>query len=176
MSRFWIIQFAGALLLTLATGQRALAQSNEVTFLRGEGKFFAGSGTQRSRVGSLMYGRRITDRVAVEGGLDWLLLRGDGFAGFQVAGVYHLRSTHESGRLLPFVAVGIGNTSTDLTELPVHAVYHVRAGLKYYVIRPIGVRVEFANRLIHTDNDRYFQGAGNWTNLPSIDIGFSVRY
>ena len=152
------------------------AQSNEFTFSKGVGWFEGGRASQNSRVGSLTYSRTLTDAFAVEGGMDWFFLRGDGFAGFQIGGVFHFRPPRATRKITPFVGLSIGNTSTDFTEVPARAVYHARAGLKYFVFPAFGARLEFEERLLHTSNDGYFQGAGRWAQLPSFAIGISLRH
>src|ERR1051326_7551233 len=116
-----------AFLLSVTCSATGVAQSNEFTYSLGIGRFEAGSASQRSRVGSLTYSHSVTPMFAIEGGFDWFWLRGDGFAGFNIGGVFHFRPAGETRRLTPYGGVGIGNTSTDLTEIPASAVYHFRA-------------------------------------------------
>jgi hypothetical protein len=167
---------AGCALFAMTLASSGMAQANEFTFSRGIGRFIAGNATQRSRTGSLLYSRSVTEQVAIEGGFDWFFLRGDGFSGFNIAGVYHFTPSSNTRQFIPFVSLGIGNTSTDLTEIPVHAVYRTRAGMKYYILPAVGFRVEFTERIIHTARDGYFQGAGDWAQLASIDFGLTLRH
>ena len=165
-----------ALVLALGAGKPLFAQSNEFTFTKGEGRFVAGPASQPSRVGSLTYSRSVNDLFAIEGGFDWFFLRGDGFSGFEIAGVYHFRPAISTRKIIPFISLGVGNTSTDLTEIPARAVYHVRTGIKYYFFKPIGIRFEFEQRVLHTSRDAFFQGAGEWASLPSVAVGISLRH
>jgi hypothetical protein len=63
------------------------------------------------------------------------------FQRFNIDGVYHFTPSSDTRQFIPFVSLGIGNTSTDLTEIPVHAVYRTRAGMKYYILPAVGLRV-----------------------------------
>ena len=164
------------LLMLLAFCGSAHSQNNEFTLMRGAGRFYRGGMSEKSGTGSLTYSRMVTRTVAIEGGLDWFFLRGDGFSGFHVSAVYHFLSPIAPRQVIPFASVGIGNTSTDFTEIPMRTVYRVNAGMKYYVWPAVGIRVQLDDRIVHSVRDAYFAGAANWAQLPSFSVGVSLRH
>lgn len=106
----------------------ALAQNNEVSLSAGGGGLLSGGKSVSAPACTLAYTRHLTDHLAVEGAFELFYIRGDDFAGAQVAALYHFRPADETRRFIPYVTAGIGKTSTDFTEIEGQVVIRLGGG------------------------------------------------
>ncbi len=137
-----------------------------------------------SSVFSLSYLFHFTDHIAAEGALDFFTYRfltgpsdqpyeyTDGYSGAEVAVVYNFRKSRQLRRWLPYVAAGVGKTTTDFTEIPGTPYYRFGAGVAYNFSDRLGTRIEFRNETIRGLG----WGSGTDANLPSIRCGIVLRF
>jgi hypothetical protein len=162
----------------MAQGRWELAVSG------GGGALNTRSDTTFSPVVSLSLLAHIDEHVSVEGGFDlfWRrLVSGpeaqsvfwDDYAGAEISGLFHFRPSREERRWIPFVAAGIGATSTDFTEIAAHRYYRLGAGLSCHFNERYGIRFELRDEII--------EGLGadlgdSKAHLPSLRAGFVLRF
>jgi hypothetical protein len=157
---------------------------SEIAFSGGGGSLFVDRSDHFSSVFSFSYLLHITDHISAEGALDFFtykFLTGpsdqpyeytDGYTGAEVAVVYHFRKSRQVHKWLPYVAAGVGKTTTDFTEIPGTAYYRFGAGVSYNVSDRLGTRIELRNETI-----RGLGWAGRTdANLPSLRCGIVLRF
>ncbi len=162
----------------------AMAQErHEVGLSVGGGSLQIDPGGGRTEVFSLTYQFRMTKHFSVEGALDsfyYTFPTGpldnpsnykDGYLGAEAAAVYYLLNRDER-RFVPFVAAGIGKTSTDFTEIAGHAYYRLGAGFVVPLTHRLGLRLEARDEIIR---DLAPNGSGSG-NLPSLRCGVFYRF
>ena len=100
----------------------------------------------------------------------------DGFAGVQGSVLYHLRPAATGRRFVPYLTAGIGNTTTDFTEIPSEWVIRLGGGFKYFFgqSQKFGLRVEARDEIIGEDNRIFFPPTQ--INLPSARVGVVYRF
>jgi hypothetical protein len=169
----------------LAGGFTAAAQGrHEIAFSVGSGWLQADPGGGSTPVLSFSYQFHITDHISAEGALDFFyykFLTGppnaqytykDDYAGAEAAVVYHLRPNRDTGRWLPFVAAGIGKTTTDFTEIAAHRYYRLGAGVAYNLTDRLGLRLEARDEIIQS----LWANGSPKGNLPSLRCGIVYRF
>ena len=169
----------------LLGSQQIWAQArNEIAFSIGAGSLQVNPGGGTTPVYSLSYRCHITRHFSAEGALDvfyYKFLTGplnnqsiykDGYLGAEAALVYYFLPNRETGRLLPFVAAGIGKTTTDFTEIPAHPYYRLGAGFSYNLTENWGLRFELRDEIIKS---LYISGSPTG-NLPSARFGIVRRF
>ena len=171
--------------LMIAASQQAEAQGrSEIALSFGGGSLQANTGGGATIVFSCSYRFHITQHVSVEGALDTFnyniaadapenssIFRDD-YLGAEAAIVYHFLPNRDTGRLLPFVAVGIGKTTTDFTEIAAHPYYRLGAGVNYHLTDRLGFQLEVRDEII---KKLWTHGEPNG-NLPSIRGGIVIRF
>src|SRR5262245_22229253 len=137
------------------TGARCLAQDrNEIALSVGAGSLQVDPGGGATAVFSLSYQLHITRHFSGEGALDsfnYTFQTGpsqgtykDGYLGAEAAIVYDfLPNSGGTTAIRPFVAAGIGKTTTDFTEIAAHPYYRLGAGISYRLTNRYGLRIEF---------------------------------
>jgi hypothetical protein len=171
--------------LILSGGRQALAQArNEISFSAGVGSLQIIPDGGATPVYSFSYRRNITRHFSIEGSLDifyYKFLTGplnkqsvykDDYLGAEAAVVYYFRPNREIGRLLPFVAAGIGKTSTDFTEIQAHPYYRFGAGFSYNLTEKWGLRFELRDEIVKS---LYIHDSPTG-NLPSARLGIVRRF
>jgi len=154
----------------------ALAQENEVSLSVGGGGFLSGGTSVGARAVTLAYTRNLTDHFAAEGGVELFWIRGDDFAGVQVAVLYHFRPFEKTRKVIPYVTAGIGGTSTDLTEIQGEMVIRLGGGLKYHFLEALGLRVEFRDEIVRTGESIYYPLRGSPQHFLSARAGIVLRF
>ncbi len=172
MSRLF---FAACCVLVLSP-MAVWAQKNEVSFSAGGGGVFSHGESVSAPAYTLAYTRSLTDHLAVEGAFELFYLKGDGFAGAQVAALYHFRPAYETRRVIPYVTAGIGKTTTDFTEIESQVVVRLGGGFKYYIWDALGLRVEFRDEIIRTGNNPYYPLPGSPQHFLSARAGVVFRF
>jgi hypothetical protein len=174
------------LFLLLLTGSRQVwAQDrNEIAFSLGAGSLQVNPDGGATPVYSFSYQRHITRHFSAEGALDIFYYKfrtgpvdnqsvyKDDYLGAEAALVYYFLPNRETRRLLPFVAAGIGKTSTDFTEIPAHAYYRVGAGVSYNLTEKWGLRFELRDEIV----EKLYIHNNPTGNLPSIRLGIVRRF
>jgi hypothetical protein len=172
-------------LLILAGSRQVWAQDrNEIAFSLGGGSLQVNPDGGATPVYSFSYRFHITRHFSAEGALDifyYKFLTGplneqsvykDDYLGAEAALVYYFFPNRETGRLLPFVAAGIGKTSTDFTEIAAHPYYRLGAGFSYNLTEKWGLRFELRDEII---KNLYINGNPTG-NLPSARLGIVYRF
>lgn len=171
--------------LMMAASRQADAQGrSEIALSLGGGSLQADTGGGATVVFSCSYRFHITPHFSVEGTLDMFnynipeyapndssIFRDD-YLGAEAAIVYHFLPNRDTGRLLPFVAVGIGKTTTDFTEIAAHPYYRLGAGVNYHLTDRLGIQFEVRDEII---TKLWIHGEPNG-NLPSIRGGIVIRF
>jgi hypothetical protein len=157
------------------------AQNKEISFSLGGGGLFGADDSKGARVCTLAYTRHLKWRLAVEGSIEFFFVHvpnfgWDDYHGVQGSVIYHLRSVSEDQRFIPYLTAGIGNTTTDFTEIPSERVIRLGAGFKYFIgqSRRLGLRVEARNEIIGEDNTIFFPRTR--INFPSARVGVVYRF
>jgi hypothetical protein len=142
----------------------------------------ANRGGGPTAVWGFAYDLHVTGRVTVEGALDIFYydtpttglgsVYRDDFAGAEVAVLIHPLNCCDTGRLLPFVAVGIGKTTTDFTEIAANRYYRFGVGAAYQLDLRFGVRLELRDDYI----TRLYGGGSPAAHLPSVRASFVRRF
>ena len=172
--------------MSLFIAMPVMAQSrSELSFSIGGGSLDAGTaGGGGTSVVSLSYQYHITRHISAEGALDFFnykFLTGpsenpyvykDDYAGAEAAVVYHFRPSRQTGRWLPFVAAGIGKTTTDFTEIAASPYYRFGAGVAYNFTGKLGLRFEARDEL----NRGLWTGGSPNGNLLSLRCGIVYRF
>ena len=169
----------------LIAGPPATAQDrHELTFSAGGGSILVREGGGAMPVFSFSYQFHFTKHVSAEGALDFFtypFLTGppdnqvryrDDYTGAEAALVYHFRSICDTGKWVPFVAAGIGKTTTDFTEIPAEIYYRFGAGVAYNFSGRFGVRVEARDEVI----SHLYGNGGPHGNIPSLRFGIAYRF
>ena len=166
--------------LALICAVPAVAQKNEISFSAGGGGLVGNGESKGASAYTLAYNRNITDRWAAEGSLELFYINvpnfgRDDYIGVQGAVLYHFRSGKDQ-RLVPYLTVGVGNTSTDPTEIPSSLVIRLGGGFKYFLDQSqrFGLRVEARNEIIEKDNTVFYPPTR--INFPSVRAGFIYRW
>jgi hypothetical protein len=171
--------------LMMAAGRQVEAQGrSEIALSLGGGSLQANTGGGATVVFSCSYRFHITQHFSVEGALDMFnynipeyapndssIFR-DEYLGAEAAIVYHFLPNRDTGRLLPFVAAGIGKTTTDFTEIAAHPYYRLGAGVNYHLNDMLGFQFEVRDEII---KELWIQGKPN-ANLPSVRGGIVIRF
>jgi len=169
--------------ILFAPGLQA-ADRSELALSFGGGALSVDSGTKATPVISLSYLYHITSHVAVEGSYDIFFHRfltgpldapyeyWDGYEGVEAALVCHLRKWQETGRWIPFLAAGIGKTTTDFTEIRASRYYRLGAGVSYHFTEKFGTRIEVRDEII----DDLYSARRPGANLPSVRAGLVYRF
>lgn len=172
--------FVAPLFLTLLCAAPAVAQKNEISFSAGGGGLIGNSQSKSASVYTLAYDRSLTDHWAVEGSLEFFYVEvpnfgRDDYTGVQGAVIYHLRSTKDQ-RFIPYLTAGVGNTTTDFTEIPSSLIIRLGGGFKYFFgqSKRFGLRIEARNEIIEKDNTIFYPSTR--INFPSARIGFIYRF
>ncbi|HXK59976.1 MAG TPA: outer membrane beta-barrel protein [Acidobacteriota bacterium] len=173
------------LILTSTTSLQADDGSRLALIVSGGGGSLQVADTsQFSPVFSLALLVHITDHVSAEGGIDFFwhkLLTGpladqkvfwDDYTGAEAAVLYHFRPARESERWIPFVAAGIGSTSTDFTEIEGSRYYRLGGGASYYFGEKWGVRIEVRDEIV----ERLWIPENHGAHLPSLRFGLVRRF
>ena len=140
-------------------GRSVCAQSrSEIAFSLGTGSLQVSPGGGTTGVSSLSYWFHITRHISAEGALDEFnynfptgpanSIDKDDYLGAEAALVCDFSSRRETGRVLPLVAVGIGKTTTDFTEIAAHPYYRLGAGISYYLTDRFGIRLEARDEIV----------------------------
>lgn len=158
-----------------------VAQNNEISFSVGGGSLIGADESEGARVSTLAYTRYLTGRLAVEGSLELFYVHvpnfgWDDYHGVQASVIYHLKSVSTDQRFIPYLTAGIGNTTTDFTEIPSEWVVRLGGGFKYFFgqSRRLGLRVEARNEIIGEDNTIFFPRTR--INFPSARVGVIYRF
>ncbi|MGH8845778.1 MAG: hypothetical protein ACREA2_15840 [Blastocatellia bacterium] len=158
-----------------------VAQNNEISFSVGGGGLIGADESEGARVSTLAYTRYLTGRWAVEGSLELFFVHvpnfgWDDYHGVQGSVIYHLKSMSTDQRFIPYLTAGIGNTTSDFTELPSERVIRLGGGFKYFFgqSRRLGLRVEARNEIIGEDNTIFFPRTR--INFPSARVGVVYRF
>ena len=171
-------------LIPAASRQAAAQGRNEIGFSLGGGSLQTNPGAGATAVFSLSYQFHITRHFSAEGALDlfnYKFLTGppdspyiykDDYLGAEAAAVYYFRASRQTGRLLPFIAAGIGKTTTDFTEIAAHPYYRLGAGVAYHLSDRLGFRLEARDEIIRSLS---IHGSPNG-NLPSIRFGIFLSF
>lgn len=181
--RFSVLVLSVSFLLLV--NQQIWAQArNEIAFSAGAGFLQVNPDGGTTPVWSLSYRRHITSHFSVEGALDVFYYKqligplddqsvfNDDYLGADAALVYYLLPNRETNRFLPFVAAGIGKTSTDFTEIPGHPYYRFGAGFSYNLTDKWGMRFEARHEIVKS---LYIHGNPTG-NLPSVRLGIVRRF
>ncbi len=158
----------------------AQAQQNEVSISVGGGSLVSQGESLSAPTFTLAYTRNLPARFAVEGALEvfFVPIRGfgrDGFGGVQGAVLYHFRSPTKPQRLIPYLTVGVGKTTTDFTEIPGESVVRLGGGVKYFFSEAFGLRVEMRDEII-SNQRRTIPWPGSSINFPSARVGIIYRF
>jgi hypothetical protein len=158
-----------------------LGQNNEISFSAGGGRLIGANESEGAPVYTLAYTRYLTKRLAVEGSLELFYVHVPGFGwddyhGVQASVIYHLKSASTDQRFVPYLTAGIGNTTTDFTEIPSERVIRLGGGFKYFFgqSQRLGLRVEARNEIIGEDNTIFFPQTR--INFPSARVGVIYRF
>jgi Outer membrane protein beta-barrel domain len=164
-----------------ASGQ----ERQEIGIAAGRGRLAMAGSAQTTPVLSFWYQGHATKRVSVEGGFDFFsytfhvnrrdpasYLYRDGYSGASIALVYYPLTCSGIGRVLPYVAAGVGKTTTDFTEIPATVYYRLGAGVAYNLSNRIGLRVEAREEIISA-LDPYVAPRAT---LPSLRFGIVRRF
>jgi hypothetical protein len=169
------------LFLAVVFANPVAAQNNEISFSVGGGLLIGSDRSEGARVYTLAYTRYLTERLAVEGSLELFYVKvpnfgWDDYHGVQGSALYHLKSASTDQRFIPYLTAGIGNTTTDFTEIPSEWVVRLGGGFKYFFgqSRRLGVRVEARNEIIGEDNTIFFPRTR--INFPSARVGVVYRF
>jgi hypothetical protein len=152
------------------------AQKNELSLSAGGGGLLSGGKSVSAPAYTLAVTRSLTDRVAVEGAVELFYLQGDDFLGAQAAVLYHFRPADETRRLIPYATAGIGKTSTDFTEIEGQLVIRLGGGIKYFLVEPLGLRVEVRDEIIRTGGSSYYPLPGSPQHFLSAWVGVVYRF
>jgi hypothetical protein len=171
--------------LIILAGPVSLAQGrHELAFAAGGGSLIVKPDGGGTPVFSFSYQFHFTNHISAEGAFDifyYRFLTGpagqqyvyrDDYAGAEAAVVYHFLGNRETGRCLPFVAAGIGKTTTDFTEIPATRYYRFGAGVSYHMTRSLGLRFEIRDERI---TGLYHPESPN-AHLPSVRMGIVLRF
>ena len=163
----------------------AIAQArNEIAISYGIGSLQVDPGGGTTAVFSVSYRLHMTRYLSVEGAMDtfnYKFLSGpagdlstykDDYHGVEAALICYFRPNRETGRVLPFIAAGIGKTTTDFTEIPSHPYYRLGAGVAYNLNERFGLRLELRDEIIK----RLYQLGEPNGNLPSVRLGIVYRF
>ena len=171
-----------SLLLIALASSRAMAQGrSEIAFSLGMGSLETSTGGGSTGVFSLSYTFHITRHFSAEGALDFFNYKipginsesyNDDYHGAEAAVLYYFIHSRETRRLLPFVAAGIGKTTTDFTEIPAHIYYRLGAGIAYHLNSSLGLRMEARDEII-AELWTYGRPSGH---LPSVRCGIAYRF
>ena len=169
------------LFLAVVFANPVAAQNNEFSFSVGGGLLIGSERSEGARVWTLAYTRYLTERLAVEGSLEAFYVKvpnfgWDGYAGVQGSALYHFKSASTDQRFIPYLTAGIGNTTTDFTEIQSEWVIRLGGGFKYFFgqSRRLGLRVEARNEIIGEDNTIFFPRTR--INFPSARVGVVYRF
>ena len=162
--------------LSLISAAPIYAQKNELSLSAGGGRLVGDTESRSASAYTLAYTRYLTDQWAVEGGLELFFVTADDNLGVQAAVLYHFRPTGKDQRWTPYLTAGIGNTSTDPTEIPSVVVIRLGGGLKYFFgqSQKFGLRFEARNEIIGKDNTVFFPQTR--INFPSARVGVIYRF
>jgi len=173
------------LFLIPGSARPVLAQGrNEIAFSAGGGPLLVNPGGGATPVFSFSYQFHITGHFSVEAALDVFYykfvvgppdspsLYRDDYAGVEAAVVYNFRAHPKTGRWLPFVAAGIGKTTTDFTEVPSQRYYRLGGGVAYHLTERLGIRLEARDEIIR----RLWANGNPHGNLPSLRCGIVFRF
>jgi hypothetical protein len=159
----------------------AVAQNNEISFSIGGGLLIGANESEGARVCTLAYSRYLIKRFAVEGSIEFFFVKvpnfgWDDYHGVQASVIYHLTSPSTDRRFVPYLTAGIGNTTTDFTEIPSERVVRLGGGFKYFFgqSQRLGLRVEARNEIIGEDNTIFFPRTR--INFPSARVGVIYRF
>jgi hypothetical protein len=157
------------------------AQNNEISFSVGGGSLIGEDESRGARVSTLAYTRHLTERWSVEGSLEFFSVNipnfgRDGFAGVQGSVLYHLRRMTPDRQFVPYLTAGVGNTTTDFTEIPSEWVIRLGGGFKYFLdqSQKFALRVEMRNEIIGEENRIFYPPTR--INLPSARAGIVYRF
>ncbi len=157
---------------------QANAQSrSELAFSLGAGSLQTTPGGGATAVFSFSYQFHISRHFSAEGALDGFTYQTrtgykDGYLGAEAAAIYSFLNNRETGRWLPFVAAGIGKTTTDFTEIAADRYYRIGAGVAYHFTERIGLRIEIRDEImksLHYDST-------SMVHLPSARCGIVYRF
>lgn len=169
-----------AFCLALLCAAPAAAQKNEVSFSVGGGGLIGNNESRSASAYTLAYDRNLTDQLALEGSLEFFYVDvpnfgRDDYTGLQGALLYHFRSSKDQ-RFVPYLTAGVGNTTTDFTEIPSTLVIRLGGGFKYFFgqARLFGLRVEARDEIIGKDQTIFFPASR--INFPSARVGFIYRF
>jgi len=166
------------------TAQTKAQGRQELAFSAGAGSLFVNGAGRTSPVGSFSYRFHFTNHISAEGALDFFSYEfqsgppaqpysyRDGYSGAEAALVYYLRQSRPSQHWLPFIAAGVGKTTTDFTEIAAAPYYRIGVGISYHFTARFGIRVEMRDEII---TKLYGNGSPNG-NLPSIRFGLVYRF
>lgn len=175
---------AVSFLMILAVPVSSAQGRHELAFAAGGGALIVKPDGGGTPVLSFSYQFHFTNHISAEGAFDvfyYRFLTGpagqqyvyrDDYAGAEAAVVYHFLGNRETGRWLPFVAAGIGKTTTDFTEIPATCYYRFGAGVSYRMTRSLGLRFEIRDERI---TDLWQSGSPN-AHLPSARVGIVLRF
>jgi hypothetical protein len=159
-------------------------ERHELGLSVGGGSLQVTPGGGATTVVSIWYQLQITGRLAIEGALDsfnHVLPIGprerasifkDDYLGAEVAVVCYLRNRFRQGRWAPFVAAGIGQTSTDFTEIGAEPYYRLGAGVSYRLSDRIELRFEARDEIV----TKMWAAHNPTGNLLSARLGISRRF
>ncbi len=168
------------LMLFCVTG--VLAQGNEISFIAGGGRLSGEGGAVGAPAFTFSYTRDLIAGFAVEGSFDVFYVhfpgfRLDDYSSAQIGAVYHLPSIGKKRPLTPYVAAGLGNISTDFTEIRSDRVYRFAAGVKCFFDKdsPFAIRIELRDEITRPDNQSY-PVTGSRLSLVSLRGGITMRF
>jgi len=169
----------------LLNAQQIWAQArHELSFSVGGGTLQVDPEGGATPVYSFSYRCHISSHLSAEGALDIFYYKfvsspsgdqanyRDDYLGAEAALVYHFLPNRETRRFLPFVAAGIGKTTSDFTEIPAHPYYRFGAGFSYNLTDKWGLRFEARDEIIKS---LYANGSPSG-NLPSARLGIVRRF
>ena len=158
----------------------ALAQNNEISFSAGGGALFGNNESRTASAFTLAYDRNLTNQLALESSLELFYIDvpnfgRDDYAGVQGAVLYHFRKAKDQ-RFVPYLTAGVGNTTTDFTEVPSTLVIRLGGGFKSFFgqSQRFGLRVEARDEIIGKGQTIFYPAAR--INFPSARVGFIYRF
>ena len=176
--------FAVGIVLAMPPAAWPAQGRNEFAASAGVGTLVVNNGGGVTPCFSLSYRFHLTEHLSVEGALDTFTYKlnvgpppqpsiyRDGYVGAEAAAVYHLRSNRETKRWIPFVAAGVGRTTTDFTEIPSTLYVRLGIGASYHFSERIGVRMEIRDEIVQG----LYSAGSPGGNLPSLRIGVVYRF
>lgn len=169
-----------AFFLSLLCVAPAFAQNNEVSFSAGGGGLIGNHESRSASAYTLAYDRNLTNQLAVEGSLEFFYVDvpnfgRDDYTGVQGAVLYHFRSGKDQ-RFVPYLTAGVGNTTTDFTEIPSALVIRLGGGFKYFfgASQRFGLRVEARDEIIGKNTTIFYPQSH--IQFPSARAGIVYRW